>query len=262
MPVGMWVMRTAESVVLTDCPPGPLERYTSIRSSSVGISMSSSATASSIGITSSERERGVPPLLRVERADAHQTVHAALGGQQAVDVRAADRERGGLDPRLVAVLDLVDLGVEAVRSAHRVYMRSSISAQSWLSVPPAPALIVAIASDASYGPGEQRASSSFQLAPSRRATRPAPAHLGVGLLGQELVQAMASSTLRCMVVEVDLGLQARELRGDLRGAGGSSQSDGSEACARARRAARACRRRQRNSFAAETRSEIFARRSV
>ena len=25
-PVGLWVMRTAESVVFTDCPPGPLER--------------------------------------------------------------------------------------------------------------------------------------------------------------------------------------------------------------------------------------------
>jgi hypothetical protein len=25
-PVGLWVMRTAESVVLTDCPPGPDER--------------------------------------------------------------------------------------------------------------------------------------------------------------------------------------------------------------------------------------------
>ena len=26
MPVGRWVIRTAESVVLTLCPPGPLER--------------------------------------------------------------------------------------------------------------------------------------------------------------------------------------------------------------------------------------------
>ena len=26
MPVGTWVIRTAESVVLTLCPPGPLER--------------------------------------------------------------------------------------------------------------------------------------------------------------------------------------------------------------------------------------------
>ena len=29
-PDGLCVMRTAESVVLTDCPPGPLDRYTSI----------------------------------------------------------------------------------------------------------------------------------------------------------------------------------------------------------------------------------------
>ena len=29
-PVGLWVIRTAESVVLTDCPPGPLDRNTSI----------------------------------------------------------------------------------------------------------------------------------------------------------------------------------------------------------------------------------------
>ncbi len=26
MPLGRWVIRTAESVVLTDCPPGPVER--------------------------------------------------------------------------------------------------------------------------------------------------------------------------------------------------------------------------------------------
>jgi hypothetical protein len=32
-PVGMWVMRTAESVVLTLWPPGPLERKTSTRMS-------------------------------------------------------------------------------------------------------------------------------------------------------------------------------------------------------------------------------------
>ena len=26
IPLGLWVIRTAESVVLTDCPPGPEER--------------------------------------------------------------------------------------------------------------------------------------------------------------------------------------------------------------------------------------------
>ena len=44
-PVGKCVMRTAESVVLTDCPPGPLDRYTST-SSSLG-SMSMSTTSAS-----------------------------------------------------------------------------------------------------------------------------------------------------------------------------------------------------------------------
>ena len=33
MPVGRWVIRTAESVVLTLWPPGPLERKTSMRRS-------------------------------------------------------------------------------------------------------------------------------------------------------------------------------------------------------------------------------------
>ena len=39
MPVGRWVIRTAESVVLTDWPPGPEERKTSIRISFSGMSM-------------------------------------------------------------------------------------------------------------------------------------------------------------------------------------------------------------------------------
>jgi hypothetical protein len=46
MPVGRWVIRTAESVVLTDCPPGPDERLTSIRrsfSSSIWTSVSSTS---------------------------------------------------------------------------------------------------------------------------------------------------------------------------------------------------------------------------
>ena len=39
MPVGMWVIRTAESVVLTDWPPGPEERKTSTLMSFSGISI-------------------------------------------------------------------------------------------------------------------------------------------------------------------------------------------------------------------------------
>src|SRR6478735_2779552 len=50
MPVGRCVMRTAESVVLTLWPPGPLERKTSIFSSFSGMSMESSLSMS--GMTS------------------------------------------------------------------------------------------------------------------------------------------------------------------------------------------------------------------
>ena len=39
MPVGRWVIRTAESVVLTPWPPGPDERKTSTRMSDSWISM-------------------------------------------------------------------------------------------------------------------------------------------------------------------------------------------------------------------------------
>ena len=52
------------------------------------------------------------PLLRVERADPHEPVDAALGRQQPVGVVPADGERRRLDARLLAVVDLVDLDVE------------------------------------------------------------------------------------------------------------------------------------------------------
>src|SRR6266571_4755790 len=45
IPVGLWVIRTAESVVLTDCPPGPEERYTSMSRSSGRISTSTSSAS-------------------------------------------------------------------------------------------------------------------------------------------------------------------------------------------------------------------------
>ena len=49
-PVGLWVMRTAESVVLTDWPPGPDERYTSIWRS-LGSSCTSTSSASGSTVT-------------------------------------------------------------------------------------------------------------------------------------------------------------------------------------------------------------------
>ena len=48
IPVGIWVRRTAESVVLTHCPPLPDARITSIRQSFMSICTS---TSSASGIT-------------------------------------------------------------------------------------------------------------------------------------------------------------------------------------------------------------------
>ena len=46
MPVGRWVKRTAESVVFTDCPPGPEERYYKYIDRFVPIGKTPSATDS------------------------------------------------------------------------------------------------------------------------------------------------------------------------------------------------------------------------
>ena len=46
MPVGRWVMRTAEYVVFTPWPPGPDEQYVSTRMSVSGMSMWSVASTS------------------------------------------------------------------------------------------------------------------------------------------------------------------------------------------------------------------------
>jgi len=54
MPVGMCVMRTAESVVFTDCPPGPRERKTSMRRSFGSIWMSTSSASGSTATDTAE----------------------------------------------------------------------------------------------------------------------------------------------------------------------------------------------------------------
>ena len=54
MPLGRWVMRTAESVVLTHCPPGPDERKTSMRRSFWSICTSTSSASGSTSTPAAE----------------------------------------------------------------------------------------------------------------------------------------------------------------------------------------------------------------
>src|SRR5690348_3242165 len=58
-------------------------------------------------------ETGVPAVVRIERALAHQPVHADLGLQPAVGIVALDAERGGLDAGHVAAADFHQLGFPA-----------------------------------------------------------------------------------------------------------------------------------------------------
>ena len=59
-------------------------------------------------------ERRLAPVLRVERADADQPMDAALGPQPAIRPPALDLDGHALEPRLLALLLVDDLGLEAV----------------------------------------------------------------------------------------------------------------------------------------------------
>ena len=58
-------------------------------------------------------EAGVPAVGRVERAHAHEAVHALLAGDQAVHVLTLHGERGALEAGFVTFLRVVDLDLEA-----------------------------------------------------------------------------------------------------------------------------------------------------
>ena len=73
------------------------------------ISMSSSISGQAKTEANEVCRRGV----RVEGADAHQSMHADLGGQVAVGVLALDQHGGALDARLLAGLDVGDVALEA-----------------------------------------------------------------------------------------------------------------------------------------------------
>ena len=99
-----------------------------------------------------KRERSVATLLRVVGGDSHEPVDAALGAQVAVCPAAFDADGDALEPSLLALELVDDFRPVWCRWAQRRYMRSSISAQSVASVPPAPAVIVRMASYSSYSP--------------------------------------------------------------------------------------------------------------
>ena len=147
-------MRTAESVTFTCWPPFPLARKVSIRK--IALLDLDLDLVVEVREGGHRGERRVAAVLGIEGGHPDQAVDSRLDAQPAVGVIALDLERGALDARFPP-----RAGGPGVRSrtprplAQRMYMPRSISAQSWASVPPAPGLMVTIASLGIVFAGEQ-----------------------------------------------------------------------------------------------------------
>mmetsp|Transcript_43941 Transcript_43941/g.110271 ORF Transcript_43941/g.110271 Transcript_43941/m.110271 type:complete len:392 (-) Transcript_43941:144-1319(-) len=154
MPVGTCFIRTAVSTLLTFCPPAPPLRMVVISRSPSGISKSW-GISSSTGITSTA-------------AKLVSRVAALLKG----DCRtrrcvpcSPDSSPYACRPDTSSTTDFTPATSPGLRSdvaadspafsAYRVYIRSSISAQSCASVPPAPAVMVTIAPCSLYSPASR-----------------------------------------------------------------------------------------------------------
>ena len=150
MPVGRCVIRTAESVVFTLCPPGPEERNTSTLMSASGISIESVCSISGTTSTAAKDVCRRPWLsngeIRTSRwvpasTDRTPNAYGALISKVA-DFRPAS-----------SAYEVSSTAVPyPFRSAQRRYIRISISAKSAASTPPAPARMVTTASRWSYSP--------------------------------------------------------------------------------------------------------------
>ena len=128
------MIRTAESVTLTCCPPAPLDRYVSIRRSLSAISIAMSSSTS--GATKTEakevcrrcaasngemRTRRWTPISRLRYPYAWSPTTWSVALFRPASSPSCRSISSAFQPR---------------DSANRMYMRRSISAQSWDSVPP------------------------------------------------------------------------------------------------------------------------------
>ena len=111
MPVGRWVMRTAESVTLTCWPPAPLERI-GVDAEILVVDLDVDVLRQ-LGPDVDRGERGVAARRLIERRDAHQPMDAGFGREQPVGVVAGHGDRRALQPGLFARLIVDDLALEA-----------------------------------------------------------------------------------------------------------------------------------------------------
>ena len=194
-PVGRCVMRTAESVVFTLWPPGPLERKTSMRRSLSSILTSTSSASGStatvaadvwmrpcVSVAGTRCTRCTPDSQRIApNAPAPETLNTA----------------SFTPPSVPSECEIVSRRQPA-RSMNRVYMRKRSAANSAASSPPVPARISMIALRSSSGScgssaGLSRTSRSAICASSRVTSAVASAAISGSSTTRTSSRASASS---------------------------------------------------------------------
>ncbi len=142
-------MRTAESAVLTDWPPQPLARKVSILRSSSFISSSCSSISGVTSMRANDVSR-VPPelngLIRTSLWTPCSSLRNPYANGPLTMISALFMPASS-----PCVFSKTSAG-HSCFSIYLRYMRRSISAQSWASVPPVPAWIERIALELSYLP--------------------------------------------------------------------------------------------------------------
>ncbi len=163
-PVGSWIRRTADDVLLTCWPPAPEARNTSMR---ISASLSSTSGASITGHTCTaaklvwRRPWLSNGLIRTSRCIPRSPVNRPYAYRPLI-VASADRMPASVPSEVPSTVI-----AKPRRSAHLPYMRNKISLKSWASTPPSLALICRIASASSCSPMNRLRSSSW----SRRRPR-------------------------------------------------------------------------------------------
>ena len=100
-------------------------------------------------------EGGVATRGLIKRRDTHEAMDTALAGEHAVGVFTFDLDCGGFDAASSPGVESRIVARKPFSSAQRRYMRRSISAQSWDSVPPAPGFTVTMALRLSFSPARR-----------------------------------------------------------------------------------------------------------
>ena len=148
MPVGMCVRRTAESVVLTHCPPFPDERNTSKRQS-FRSSCTSTSSASGIMATVAVEVWMRPPDsvtgIRCTRCTPLSYFRREYAPPPSIIKMTS------LQPPIPFSFMFIISSFQRFVSAYLLYMRNSSAANSAASSPPAPARISTITFFSSFG---------------------------------------------------------------------------------------------------------------